>query len=156
MARQLAYDDQGGLLIDVRGPRFAASLTTLVLAVALTVRGPVGIALVAWQTLTFAVAALAGLKWSVYGNLFRYIKHRFRLGPPPETEAEAPPRFAQTCGLVFTGGGLVAFLVGATAVGWVLVAVVLALAALLALTGICVGCELYLLGQRLRHRASGA
>lgn len=152
MAGSLAYDDQGRLLIDVRGPRFAASLTTLVLGSALVVGGTVGTVLVAWQTFAFAVAALAGLRWSIYGNLFRFVKHRFDLGPPPETEAEAPPRFAQTCGLIFAGGGLVALLAGATTLGWVLVGIVLALASLLALTGFCVGCELYLVGQRLLHR----
>jgi hypothetical protein len=51
---------------------------------------------------------------------------------------------------------LVAFALGATTVGWVAVGVVLALSALLALTGICVGCELYLVGQRLRGGRAGA
>ncbi len=82
------------------------------------------------------------------------MKHRFDLGPPPETEAEGPPRFAQACGLAVTTIGLVAFAAAGagSAVGWIAVGVVLALSALLALTGICVGCELYLLGQRLRAR----
>lgn len=157
MPRTLAYDDQGRLLIDVRGPRFAASLTALVLASALLIQGTVGTLLVAWQTTMFAVAALAGLRWSVYGNLFRYLKNRFDLGPPPATEAEAPPRFAQLCGLVLAGGGLVALLVGAELLGWVLVGIVLAVSSLLAVTGFCVGCELYLLGRRLTdHQPSGA
>ena len=39
---------------------------------------------------------------------------------------------------------------------WIAVGIVLALSTLLALTGICVGCELYLLGQRLRARGSAA
>ena len=67
---------------------------------------------------------------------------------------EGPPRFAQLCGLVFAGAGLVAVLAGAANLGWVLVGIVLGLSALLALTGICVGCELYLVGQRLRSRGS--
>jgi hypothetical protein len=33
--------------------------------------------------------------------------------------------------------------------------VVLALSVLLAATGLCVGCELYLVGQRLRQRSAG-
>lgn len=150
MARQLAYDDDGNLLIDVRGPRFAAALTMTVLAIALTVQGPVGTALVGWQVLAFAIPTLFGLRYSLYGNLFRAVKHRFDLGPPPEVEAEAPPRFAQLCGLVVAGAGLVALLAGAEVLGWILVGIVLALSTLLALTGICVGCELYLLGKRLR------
>lgn len=150
----LAYSDDGTLLIDVRGPRFSAFLTMTVLAVALVVQGSVGVTLVAVQWVVFAIATVAGLAWSPYGNLFRFIKHRFDLGPPPDTEPEAPPRFAQACGLAVTTIALVAFVAWGTGsvVGWIAVGVVLALSALLALTGICVGCELYLLGQRLRAR----
>lgn len=152
----LAYDADGGLLIDVRGPRFGAAITMTVLAAALVVQGPVGIALVTWQVTVFAIATVAGLAWSPYGNLFRLAKRRLDLGPPPATEPEGPPRFAQLCGLVVAGAGLLALLAGATTLGWVLVGVVLALSALLAITGLCVGCELYLVGQRLRSRGSAA
>lgn len=152
----LAYDADGGLLVDVRGPRFGAAITMTVLAVALVVQGPVGTALVAWQVLVFAIASLAGLAWSPYGTVFRIVKRRLDLGPPPATEPEGPPRFAQLCGLVVGGAGLVALLTGATLLGWVLVGLVLALSALLALTGVCVGCELYLAGERLRSRGSAA
>ncbi|MFA9432341.1 DUF4395 domain-containing protein [Egicoccus sp. AB-alg2] len=150
MARQLARDADGGLLIDVRGPRFGAAITTLVLATALVVQGGFGIALVAWQWVAFAISTLAGLAWSPYGNLFRLLKRRLDLGPPPATEPEGPPRFAQACGLAVATVALVSFAVGAVTVGWVAVGVVLALSALLALTGICVGCEVYVLAQRLR------
>lgn len=152
----LAYDADGGLLVDVRGPRFGAAITMTVLAVALVVQGPVGTALVAWQVLVFAIATFAGLAWSPYGTVFRIVKRRLDLGPPPATEPEGPPRFAQLCGLVVGGAGLVALLTGATLLGWVLVGLVLALSALLALTGVCVGCELYLAGERLRSRGSAA
>lgn len=138
--------------IDVRGPRFGAAITTVVLATAIVLQGTVGTVLLAWQVLAFAIASLAGLRWSPYGNVFRFVKRTFDLGPPPETEPEGPPRFAQLCGLIFAGGGLVAILAGAEIVGWILAGIVLALSSLLAFTGICVGCELYLLGQRLRTR----
>lgn len=140
--------------IDVRGPRFGAAITTVVLAAAIVVQGTVGTVLLAWQVLAFAIATFAGLRWSPYGNLFRAVKRRFDLGPPPETEPEGPPRFAQLCGLVFAGGGLVAVLAGAELLGWILVGIVLALSSLLAFTGLCVGCELYLFGQRLRTRSA--
>lgn len=149
---ELAVDAEGRLLIDVRGPRFGAAITSVVLAVALVVQGPVGVALVAWQWLVFAVATFAGLRWSVYGNLFRWVKRRFALGPPPATEHEGPPRFAQACGLVVATVALIAFAVGAPTVGWIAVGAVLALSALLAFTGVCVGCELYIIGQRLLSR----
>lgn len=155
MSRELATDERGNLVIDVRGPRFGAAITTVVLGVALVVQGPVGVALVAWQWLAFAIATVAGLAWSPYGNLFRLVKRRVDLGPPPETEPEGPPRFAQACGLAVASIALLAFAVGATTVGWVAVGVVLALSALLALTGLCIGCELYLAGHRLRGGGKG-
>lgn len=159
MSRQLARDADGRLLIDVRGPRFGAAITTVVLATALVVQGGIGMALVAWQVAVFAIAAIAGLAWSPYGNLFRFLKRRLDLGPPPATEPEAPPRFAQACGLAVSGVGLVLLLTGATVAGWIAVGVVLALSALLTTTGICIGCELYLVGQRIlggRERADAS
>lgn len=154
MARRdtLAYDADGRLLIDVRGPRFGAAITTVVLAIALVVQGPVGTALVAVQWTVFAISTVFGLAWSPYGNLFRFVKRRFDLGPPPETEHEGPPRFAQACGLAVATVALALFAAGATTAGWIAVGVVLALSTLLAATGICVGCELYLVGQRTLRR----
>lgn len=154
MQQRLARDAHGNLLIDVRGPRFGAAITTVVLATALVVQGTVGTWLVAWQVAVFAVATIGGLAVSPYGAVFRLVKRRLDLGAPPEVEPEAPPRFAQLCGLVVAGAGLVALVAGATTLGWVLVGVVLALSTLLATTGLCVGCELYLLGARLRSRRS--
>lgn len=139
------------LRIDVRGPRFSAAITFAVLATAFAIRSP---QLLAWQVAVFAVAAIAGLRWSPYGNLFRLLKRAFGLGPPPATEPEAGPRFSQLMGLLFTAAGLVAIQLGAAALGWVLVLVVVALSGLLAATGLCVGCEMYALGRRLGRTAS--
>ena len=156
MSPQVSRDPDGNLIVDVRGPRFGAAITTAVLALALLLQGSVGVGLVVWQWLAFATSTFLGLAWSPYGNVFRFVKRRFDLGPPPEVEAEGPPRFAQACGFAVTSVALVAFAVGgvASVVGWVAVAVVLALSTLLASTGICVGCELYLVGQRVRARAA--
>jgi hypothetical protein len=145
----LVYDAAGRLLIDVRGPRFGAAITATVLATAILVQGSVGLGLVVWQWVMFAIATFAGLRHSVYGNLFRSIKRRFDLGAPPATEPEAGPRFAQACGLAVLSVALVAFGTGAFLVGWVAVGVVLALSALLASTNICIGCLLYGVIQRL-------
>ncbi|HVM00617.1 MAG TPA: DUF4395 domain-containing protein [Egibacteraceae bacterium] len=131
--------------IDVRGPRFSAALTFLVLAAAFLTQSA---ALLAFQVAVFAVAALAGLRWSPYGNVFRFLKRRLDWGPPPATEPEAGPRFSQLMGLIFTGAGLAAVLTGATTLGWGLVLVVVALSGLLAATGLCVGCEVYAIGRR--------
>ncbi|MFN2555724.1 MAG: DUF4395 domain-containing protein [Nitriliruptorales bacterium] len=152
-AHERPRDPEGGLPVDVRGPRFSAAITLTVLAIALIFQLEW---LVALQALVFAVAAFLGLRWSPYGNLFRFLKRRLDLGPPPEVEPEAPPRFAQLCGFIVTGAALVAFGLQAELAGWVLVGVVLVLASLQAFTGICVGCEMYLIGQRLRARRGGA
>ena len=138
------------MVIDVRGPRFSAAITFVVLSVAFLVRSP---ALLAVQVAVFAIAALAGLRWSPYGNLFRLLKRTFDLGPPPATEPEAGPRFSQLAGLLVSGGGLIAIASGAPGLGWALVLVVIGLSGLLAATGLCVGCEVYALGQRLRRTA---
>jgi hypothetical protein len=134
------------MVIDVRGPRFSAAITFVVLSVAFLLRNP---AVLAFQVAVFAVAALAGLRWSPYGNLFRLIKRTFDLGPPPATEPEAGPRFSQFAGLLFSGAGLAAIVAGQTGLGWGLALVVVGLSGLLAATGLCVGCEMYALGRRL-------
>lgn len=142
-------------MVDVRGPRFSAAVTAAVLALALVVQGAAGIVLVALQVASFTVAVVAGVQASPAARLFRVVRRRFDLGPPPALEDATPPRFAQACGLVVAGFGLVALLAGATTVGWIAVGVVLALATLLATSGLCVGCELWLVGARLRARAGG-
>ena len=137
--------------IDVRGPRFSAAITFAVLSAAFLLRN---VPLLAFQVAVFAVAAIAGLRWSPYGNVFRFLKRRLDWGPPPATEPEAGPRFSQLMGLLFSGGGLGAVLAGATGLGWGLVLVVVALSALLAATGLCIGCEVYALGARLRRKTT--
>ena len=52
----------------------------------------------------------------------------------------------------FLAAATVAFLAGASVLGWVLTLIVAALAALAAVTGLCVGCEMYVLISRLRGR----
>ena len=133
------------LQIDVRGPRFSAAITFVVLAIAFAFQLQW---LLAFQVVVFAIAALAGLRWSPYGNVFRFLKRRFDWGPPPATEPEAGPRFSQLMGLLFTGGGLIAIVAGLTGLGWGLVLVVVALSGLLAATGLCIGCEVHALGRR--------
>ena len=131
------------MMIDVRGPRFSAAITSTVLATALLLQDTVGTALVVWQWTMFAIAAVFGLRHSVYGNLFRFFKRRLDLGPPPATEPEAGPRFAQACGLAVLTVALAALALGAPVVAWVAVGVVLALSLLLASMDICIGCLLY-------------
>ncbi|WP_116946878.1 DUF4395 domain-containing protein [Jiangella endophytica] len=131
--------------IDPRGPRFAAVLTTVVLAVVL-VTGSAW--LLAIQGLVFAAGALFGLPRAPYGLLYAKLV-RPRLGPPGELEDAAPPRFAQAVGLVFAVVGVIAFAAGLTVVAYVAVAAALAAAFLNAAFGFCLGCEFYLAYRRL-------
>jgi uncharacterized membrane protein YjgN (DUF898 family) len=143
------YDAAGRPLVDIRGLRFAAAVTTAVLAAALTLRDSVGMALVLWQWAVFAFAVVAGLRYSLYGTLFRMYAHRFGAGPASAREPEAGPRFAQACGLAVLSIACVGFAAGADTVAWAAVAVVAGLSGLLAVTNICLGCRLYGLTRRL-------
>lgn len=131
-------------LIDVRAPRFAAAVTSVVLAVALLTGSGW---LVAAQAAVFAVGALAGLRRSPYGLLFRTLVAP-RLAPVREREPEAPPRFAQLVGLLFAVVGAAGYLLGAPALGAVATGFALVAALLNAATGFCLGCELYLIARR--------
>ncbi|MFJ9135514.1 DUF4395 domain-containing protein [Streptomyces sp. NPDC102256] len=135
--------------IDVRGPRFGAVVTTVVLAATL-ITGSTW--LLAWQTLAFALGASGGVARSPYGWLFRKVV-RPRLGPPKELEAPEPPQFAQAVGLVFAVVGLIGFTAGPQWLGLAATGCALAAAFLNAAFGYCLGCEMYLLVRRVRVRA---
>src|SRR3954471_17627809 len=136
--------------VDVRGPRFGAWITTVVLAVALLTGSGW---LVAVQAVVFAVGAFAGLRYAPYGALFRALVAP-RLGPVREREPEAPPRFAQLVGLLFAVVGAGGYLLGAPVLGAVATGFALVAALLNAATGFCLGCELYLIpGRSLPARA---
>ena len=133
------------MAIDPRGPRFGAAITTVVLAVVL-ITGNLWV-LVA-QGLIFAAGAVFGLRYAPYGMLYRVLV-RPRLGPPKELEAEAPPRFAQTVGLVFATVGVAGYAAGLSWLGIVATAMALAAAFLNAAFGFCLGCEMYLIIRRI-------
>jgi hypothetical protein len=130
--------------VDVRGPRFGAWVTTVVLAVAL-VTGTGW--LVVAQAVVFAVGAFAGLRYAPYGVLFRILVAP-RLGPVRVREPAAAPRFAQLVGLLFALVGAAGYLFGAPLVGAVATGLALVAALLNAATGFCLGCELYLTVRR--------
>jgi hypothetical protein len=95
------------------------------------------------------LGAALGPRWGPFLRLYaEAIKPR--LAPPKALEDPRPPRFAAAVGVVFLAGGTLAFGLGADAIGWGLALIVAALAGLAATTGICIGCELYLLAARRR------
>ncbi len=134
--------------IDPRGQQFAAGVTVVVLAaVLLLAPGPIGVGLLAVQTVVFALGAGLGVQRTPHALAFRTLI-RPRLGAPAELEDAAPPRFAQAVGLAFAVVALVGFLAGAPVVGFVATGFALAAALLNAVFGFCLGCEMYLLLKR--------
>ncbi len=137
-------------MIDPRGPRFGAWITSFVLATTLLVSGNTTAAgiLLAFQA---AVFALGSRGRSPYQAAFKTFV-RPRLAPPQELEDGAPPRFAQVVGLGFATVGAIGFLSGATLLGQVFTGFALVAALLNAVAGLCLGCELYLLSKRFTTR----
>ncbi|MDT3399020.1 DUF4395 domain-containing protein [Streptomyces sp. B1866] len=130
-------------LVDVRGPRFAAALTSAVLAAVLVTGNPWPLAA---QAAVFAAGA-ADPRWSPYGWLFR-VAVRPRLGPAREFEDVRPPRFAQAVGLAFAAVGLVGYAAGPQWLGVAATGLALAAAFLNAAFGYCLGCEMHLALRR--------
>lgn len=141
--------------VDVRGPRFAAWVTTAVLVaaiVAAAVSTAAAAVVLAVQAAVFAVGAVRGPRHHPYGIVFARLVAP-RLGPVTEREPVAPLKFAQLVGLVFAAAGTVAFAAGSLAAGLTFAAFALFAAFLNAAFGICLGCQLYPLAVRLRRRA---
>lgn len=102
-------------------------------------------------------ASLLGPRFNLYAYGFRLFKRLARLGPPRELEEAAPPRFANLVGFLFLGtASLLLYAAELSAVAWGLGLVVSALALLAATTGLCVGCEAYVIGRRLLARPERA
>jgi len=134
--------------VDPRGLRFAAAITSAVLALALLSGSPWNVILLGLQAIVFALGAFGSLQRAPYGLLFSNFL-RPRLGAPAETEDSRPPQFAQLVGLAFVAIALLGFLTGATVVGQIATAFALVAALLNATVGFCLGCETYLLVRRL-------
>lgn len=132
--------------VDPRGARFAAAVTTVVLALVL-VTGSVW--LLTAQAAVFALAAFASLRFAPYTVAFRLLVAP-RIGSPTAREDAAPVRFSQAVGFVFAALGVLGYAVGIPVLGITATALALAAAFLNAAFGFCLGCELYGLIARLR------
>jgi uncharacterized protein DUF4395 len=128
-------------MIDPRGHRFGAAVSSLLLVGSFLLNAPIGVAI---ALASIGISAAFGLRWSIYGIVWRRLAKAFRLGPT-EPEHEYPPRFAQTLGSIALVLSLVAFVAGATTIGWLLALAVAGLQGLLGVTGYCLGCRLYFL-----------
>ena len=132
--------------IDPRGPRFNQAVLTVALLGGF-------LADARWVAPLFAVVLFLGAAFGPrYGPFLRLYADAIkpRLALPGELEDPRPPRFAAAVGVVFLVAATASFSLGAVGIGEVLMLIVAALAGLAAVTGICVGCEIYVLLARRR------
>lgn len=142
--------------IDPRGPRFTASVTLVIFAVALLLSESaprVAAVITGVQAVFFAIGAGLGVQKTPTGLFFRGLI-RPRLALPTELEDPTPPRFAQAVGLVFAVGATIGFATGAVLLGQVFAGFAVIAAFLNAVFAFCLGCEMYLLGLRLTRRTA--
>lgn len=86
----------------------------------------------------------SALKRPGFGFVYQSVlKPRGWMKPDVLDDNPEPHRFAQFLGFLFMTGGSLALFLGAGVLGWALVWIVVALAALNAFGGFCVGCAMY-------------
>lgn len=143
------YDDVD--VIDARAPRFNQVVVALFCAAALAT-GWWGLATLIG--LQLAVGLILGRRWCLPCVFyFEVIQPRFGEG---EIEDARPPRFANLLGASALALATGLHAAGQRGPGWVIVALVAVLAGVAALTGVCVGCNIYRLSARLRGIGPGA
>ena len=135
-------------LIDARGPRYSAALTTIVLSAALITESNL---IIGFQFAVFLSAVLFGLRRSIYGFLYRNLIQPRLSGPVP-SEYESAPRFAQLIGALFALTALIGGLTGNSTICLIATGFALSAAFLNAGFGFCLGCKIYLLILRVTKR----
>jgi hypothetical protein len=144
--------------VDVRGPRFAAWVTTVVIVATLIAAAFSSIAaavILGFQAVVFAVGAWHGPRRHPYGRVFQRLVAP-RLAPVTDKEPIPPLKFAQLVGFVFAVVGVVGFAAGIQLLGLIATASALVAAFLNAAFGICLGCQIYPLVARFRRAPSPA
>jgi Domain of unknown function (DUF4395) len=148
MSEVLENREVAKIYIDARGPRFAAIITTIVLATALVTQN---VWVLVAQGVVFLIGAVKGPQLTPYGVIFKSaIKPRLK-GVAP-TEDVRPPKFAQAVGLVFALVAAVGAFSGAGLVFTIAVGAALAASFLNAAFNYCLGCEIYLLLVRFTSK----
>jgi Domain of unknown function (DUF4395) len=139
--------------VDVRGPRFAAWVTTAVLVATLlmsSVSLTAAAVILGVQAVVFAIGALGGPRKHPYGLIFAKLVAP-RLAPVTEKEPVPPLKFAQLVGFVFAVVGTAGFATGLTPLALIATWFALVAAFLNAAFAICLGCQLYPLIAHLRR-----
>ena len=132
-------------VIDARAPRFSQATLGVLLLLAFATRWWPLVALLAAQ---WTVGLVFGRRYCLPCLVYFEVVQRL-VGEGPIEDAR-PPRFANLIGAVVMGIAAVALAAGVDVLGWTLALLVAALALVAAVTGICVGCEMYRFGARLR------
>ena len=135
-------------IIDARGPRFGAVITTAVLATALATNN---LWVIVAQAVVFAIGAFKGPQFTPYAFIYKnFVKPRLK-GEVP-IEDVRPPQFAQSVGLLFALVAISGALFGIDALVVAAVSMALGAAFLNAAFNFCLGCEIYLLLLRARSK----
>jgi hypothetical protein len=145
---QVLNSNTSTTIIDARGPRFGAVITTAVLATALATNN---LWVIGAQAIVFAIGAFNGPQFTPYAFIYKSVV-KPRLKGQYEGEDVRPPQFAQSVGLLFALTAIVGLVVGITPIFTVAVAFALAAAFLNAAFNFCLGCEVYLLLLRARSK----
>jgi hypothetical protein len=145
---QTLNSTKSSTIIDARGPRFGAVITTVVLATALATNN---VWVIVAQALVFAIGAIKGPQFTPYAFIYKRLV-KPRLKGEFEGEDVRPPQFAQTVGLLFALAAIGGSLFGVNAIFTVAVAFALGAAFLNAAFNFCLGCEIYLLLLRARSK----
>jgi hypothetical protein len=144
----LNHETKNVVLIDARGPRYTAALTTFVLSLGLISESNY---IIGFQFAVFLSAVLFGLRRSIYGFLYRNLIQPRLSGPIP-SEDERAPRFAQLVGSLFAFTALLGGVTGNSALFLIATSFALVAAFLNAAFGFCLGCQFYLILVRLKSR----
>ena len=136
------------IYIDARGPRFSATITTIVLSTALVTHN---VWVLVAQGLVFLIGATRGPQFTPYGLFFKnLVKPRLKKEAP--TVDVRPPKFAQSVGLIFALVGIFGSVVDRSLIFAAATSIALAAAFLNAAFNYCLGCEMYLLLVRTTTR----
>ena len=148
MSEVLENKEVAKIYIDARGPRFGATITTIVLAIALVTQNKW---VIVAQGLVFLIGAVKGPQFTPYGLIFKNVI-KPRLSGVAPTEDVRPPKFAQAVGFVFALVSGIGAFAGADLVFTIAVGAALAAAILNAAFNYCLGCEIYLLLVRFTSK----
>ncbi|MCU4971373.1 DUF4395 domain-containing protein [Halobacteria archaeon AArc-m2/3/4] len=126
-------------LVDPRAPRFGQGVTATLLLAGVGTQRP---------ALVYAVAVLLGIavlsRWRIdlYALVWQHLLIPI-LGKPPEREPASPHRFAKLLGATGTIVASGFLLAGFSLLGFAVATAVGLLAALAAVSGLCLGCRMY-------------